>query len=146
MPKLYNHEGSWQIPGQQDRKARRVDVPSSPAELAAWLNDRNVTADETAALAFASEALAVTGRGPLTDDELGAERLYSSTKGGGKALALARETIADLADRPPAGPRVPGVCDSCGRLAAATVPKVNGTKPEFCLVTAVKFKLRICSR
>jgi hypothetical protein len=39
-----NHNTGWQIPGQQDRKAQRVDVPSSPAELAAWLNERHVTA------------------------------------------------------------------------------------------------------
>lgn len=44
MAKLY-HNGQvegWQIPGQQDSKARRVDVPSSPADLAAWLNVRRV--------------------------------------------------------------------------------------------------------
>jgi hypothetical protein len=42
--KLY-HNGTtegWQIPGQQDKKAERIDVPSSPADLAAWLNHRRV--------------------------------------------------------------------------------------------------------
>jgi hypothetical protein len=42
MPKLYHHAASWQVPGRQDRKATRVDVPSQPAELAAWLNARRV--------------------------------------------------------------------------------------------------------
>jgi hypothetical protein len=44
MPKLYHHAGSWQLPGQQDRQAKRVDVPNVPAELAAWLNARRVPA------------------------------------------------------------------------------------------------------
>jgi hypothetical protein len=42
--KLY-HNGQlegWQIPGKQDKRADRFDVPSSPAELAAWLNHRRV--------------------------------------------------------------------------------------------------------
>lgn len=44
MTKLYfNLEGRWQIPGQQDPQAERVDVPNPPAELAAWLNDRNAS-------------------------------------------------------------------------------------------------------
>jgi hypothetical protein len=42
MPKLYHHADAWQVPGRQDRKAKRVDVPSSPPELAAWLNSRRV--------------------------------------------------------------------------------------------------------
>jgi hypothetical protein len=42
MPKLYHHQSAWQIPGQQDRKATRVDVPNAPAALAAWLNSRRV--------------------------------------------------------------------------------------------------------
>jgi hypothetical protein len=50
MTKLYHGpEGQgWQIPGQQDRKAARLDVPSSPADLAAWLNERAVPADPAA--------------------------------------------------------------------------------------------------
>lgn len=42
MTKLYHAAGTWQIPGQQDKKAERVDVPNPPAELAAWLNSRRV--------------------------------------------------------------------------------------------------------
>lgn len=42
MTKLYHGNGAWQVPGQQEKGAERVDVPSSPAELAAWLNDRGV--------------------------------------------------------------------------------------------------------
>lgn len=45
MPKLYHHEGRWLVPGQQDRKAARVDVPASPPDLAAWLNERDVRPD-----------------------------------------------------------------------------------------------------
>jgi hypothetical protein len=44
MPKLY-HNGQlegWQIPGAQDKRAKRIDIPSSPPELAAWLNHRRV--------------------------------------------------------------------------------------------------------
>lgn len=44
MTKLYSNDaGAWQVPGKQDKKAERVDVPSSPEELAAWLNERRVT-------------------------------------------------------------------------------------------------------
>jgi hypothetical protein len=61
MPKLYYSLGRasdpelsdpWQVPGKQDKKAERVDVPGSPDDLAAWLNARRVpvapcnTADE----------------------------------------------------------------------------------------------------
>ena len=46
MPKLYHHEGRWQVPGQQDRKAARVEVPTSPEPLAAWLNGRHVATGE----------------------------------------------------------------------------------------------------
>lgn len=42
MPKLYHHAGSWQLPGKQDRKAERVDVPDRAPELCAWLNARRV--------------------------------------------------------------------------------------------------------
>lgn len=37
--KLYrNSEGRYQVPGQQDRKAERVDIPTDSAGLAAFLN------------------------------------------------------------------------------------------------------------
>jgi hypothetical protein len=42
MPKLYHSAGSWQLPGKQDKKAERVDVPDRAPELAAWLNARRV--------------------------------------------------------------------------------------------------------
>lgn len=44
MPKLY-HSGQlegWQVPGKQDKHAERIDVPSAPEQLAAWLNHRRV--------------------------------------------------------------------------------------------------------
>lgn len=44
MPKLYHNGQAWQVPGQQDNGATRVDVPTSPAEAAAWLNARAVPA------------------------------------------------------------------------------------------------------
>lgn len=40
--KLYHNGSAWQLPGQQDKAAKRADVPNSPADLAAWLNDRRV--------------------------------------------------------------------------------------------------------
>ena len=42
MPKLYHNGHAWQVPGQQDAGATRVDVPTSPADAAAWLNARRV--------------------------------------------------------------------------------------------------------
>lgn len=43
MTKLYHDAGEgWQIPGQQSKAAERIDVPNPPAELAAWLNARQV--------------------------------------------------------------------------------------------------------
>lgn len=42
--KLY-HNGEpegWQVPGKQNRKAERIDVPTTPVEAAAWLNARDV--------------------------------------------------------------------------------------------------------
>jgi hypothetical protein len=43
--KLYYLAGDWQLPGSQDRHAIRVEIPSSPAELRAWLSARNVPAE-----------------------------------------------------------------------------------------------------
>ncbi len=42
MPKLYFHLRDWIVPGQQPKGASRVDIPSNPVELAAWLNHRRV--------------------------------------------------------------------------------------------------------
>lgn len=44
MPKLYHNGAHWQVPGQQDKTAERVDVPASPVDLAAWLEARRVPA------------------------------------------------------------------------------------------------------
>jgi hypothetical protein len=77
MTKLYHGpEGQgWQIPGQQERKAARVDVPNGPAELAAWLNERRVTAelpsepiDRAAELEDHAGDAAAYVRGPKTKD------------------------------------------------------------------------------
>jgi hypothetical protein len=50
----------WQVPGKQDKKAERVDVPGSPAELAAWLNVRGVPL---------AEAQRTAGERPEPSDE-----------------------------------------------------------------------------
>lgn len=52
MTKLYHDNQRWQVPGQQGRGASREDVPSSPEQLAAWLNARNVprSAEQSAGL------------------------------------------------------------------------------------------------
>jgi hypothetical protein len=42
MTKLYHDKGAWVIPGNQERGAERVDVPSAPQALADWLNYRRV--------------------------------------------------------------------------------------------------------
>lgn len=42
MPKLYHEAGQWLVPGHQSKRATRVDIPSSPPELADWLNMRKV--------------------------------------------------------------------------------------------------------
>lgn len=43
--KLYNHQGQWQLPGQQDKKAAKLDVPTSAPDLCAFLNARQVSFD-----------------------------------------------------------------------------------------------------
>jgi hypothetical protein len=40
MPKLYFEDDRWVVPGQQTRAAVRHDIPSTPTELADWLNNR----------------------------------------------------------------------------------------------------------
>lgn len=32
----------WQIPGQQDKHASRVEIPTTPVALCQWLNERRV--------------------------------------------------------------------------------------------------------
>lgn len=44
MTKLYHDGTAWQVPGKQAKHAARIDVPRSPAELAAWMNARGVPA------------------------------------------------------------------------------------------------------
>ena len=45
MPKLYLQNGTCIVPGSQDRTAVRHDIPAVPAELAAWLNEREIPAN-----------------------------------------------------------------------------------------------------
>jgi hypothetical protein len=105
MPKLY-HNGQlegWQIPGQQDPKASRVHVPSSPADLAAWLNHRRV--GPTGAAAEQERRLEEFDDAPSVDELLEA---------------------ADRAERQ--RPKVAGVCDSCGRSAAGALKLAQGNE------------------
>jgi hypothetical protein len=104
MPKLYHHAGSWQLPGQQDKKAERVDVPGQPAELAAWLNSRRVP----------REGDAFDGLVPCN--------------------TAAHELLDELRQEEPEtqlsgrfdGPRVAGFCDACGRSAAGSLKLAQG--------------------
>lgn len=43
MPKLYYQDDNWVVPGHQHKTAVRHDIPSTPAELADWLNSRDAT-------------------------------------------------------------------------------------------------------
>lgn len=95
MTKLYHDAESWIVPGQQGKGATRADVPISPPELAAWLNDRRVPIEPGAGADVAPCNTAA--------DEL-----------------LEQDLDPQLA-RPPSGPRVAGHCDSCGRSAAGTL-------------------------
>jgi hypothetical protein len=105
MPKLY-HNGQlegWQTPGKQDKHAARIDVPSSPEELAAWLNHRRVGPSGAAAEA---ERQAEPFEGFEADLELHAERqLASAAESAGnpnrcavcKSRLIATEAGADKA-------------------------------------------------
>jgi hypothetical protein len=105
MTKLYHGpEGfGWQVPGQQERKATRVDIPSAPAELAEWLNVRWVQRDP---------------QEPTLADVLDLERAKQREEG-----------IELTTEHPPcqfAGPKVPGKCDACGRSAEGALKLARG--------------------
>lgn len=42
--KLYHNGDVWQLPGKQDKKAIKVEVPTAAADLAEFLNARHVPA------------------------------------------------------------------------------------------------------
>jgi hypothetical protein len=42
MAKLYYDDRRWVVPGKQGRAAVRVDIPSNPDALAAWLSEHDV--------------------------------------------------------------------------------------------------------
>lgn len=133
MTKLYHGpEGQgWQIPGAQDRKAARVDVPSSPAELAAWLNERHVWAK---ARVIDREQIGLTGESPdLTWDELeslGAGEASCNTAAGGAVL-----TAADVAKvnggRPSFLPDLTADEIERRRMALGQCPKCGTVKPNW---------------
>ena len=45
MPKLYNENDQWVVPGKQGSHSIRQDVPSVPSDLCAWLNERRVPSE-----------------------------------------------------------------------------------------------------
>lgn len=100
MTKLYHGpEGfGWQIPGKQEKKATKVEVPNAPAELADWLNDRWVQPDRS---------------DPSLAELLQLEDIRD------------REHEPQLAGEPKR-PKVPGHCDACGRSSAGTLKLAIG--------------------
>jgi hypothetical protein len=44
MKLYFEHTGGghWELPGQQPKGASRVDIPSTPVAMVAWLNERRV--------------------------------------------------------------------------------------------------------
>jgi hypothetical protein len=115
MPKLYHNSARWQVPGQQDKTAERIDVPASPAELAAWLDARGVpphagTSRLTVSPAFAADTaelidvIDASAAKHEASDRCGAcSRLLVATERGAELLRNGREAeaIAEwLADAP----------------------------------------------
>lgn len=111
MPKLYYQKGAWEIPGQQDRHATRVDVPNSPAELAAWLNARNVQAITGDVAELARE------RDLQRSIDVEADQRHHEDPLG---LELER----------PRSSRVPGFCDACGQSSAGKLKLSQGADVE----------------
>lgn len=92
----------WEIPGQQARKAERLDVPTTPVSLAAWLNERCVPADPGGALVISGEPLSIDGL---------------------------EERLQQLASEP-RKPMAPGFCPECGLSRAGTVKLAQGEDIE----------------
>jgi hypothetical protein len=111
MTKLYHGpEGfGWQVPGQQERKATRVDVPNAPAELAEWLNVRWVQREPqepTLADVLDLERAKQREEGELAGDEQLEPQLSSARR----------------------GPMVPGKCDACGRSPEGALKLQRGAE------------------
>jgi hypothetical protein len=132
MPKLYYSvqrasdpalADPWQVPGQQDKKAERVDVPAAPAELAAWLNSRRVplAGDAFDGLVPANEAAR----------ELLAGLRAPGTAGEQTGAVL---TSADVdrvnASRPSFMPRLDADEIERRRIAMRQCPKCGGSRAE----------------
>lgn len=114
--KLY-HNGKgegWQIPGQQDKGATRVDVPNSPADLCAWLNARRVPAAE----------LHVWQTGGQGTD--GANLLHHVAD----ELEPLNDAAAELLEEVRRLPRAPGFCDACGQSSAGKLKLSQGADVE----------------
>lgn len=102
MPKLYHNGTSWQLPGQQDKTALRFDVPGSPAELAAWLNDRHVPVAVDGGFTWLDDAppaptdeAPIASTGPIAGDPSRCAackaRTIVATEAGAGKLAISRE-------------------------------------------------------
>lgn len=122
--KLY-HNGEpegWQIPGKQDRKAERIDVPSSPADLAAWLNVRDVSPRATPHGIMAPELEDFTAQD--REDHTGDAAAYLR---GPIAGAVITEAEVDRvnASRPTFLPRLDAAEIERRRMALDRCPKCN---------------------
>lgn len=104
MKLYYNPQAAsgerWELPGQQAKKADRVDVPDRAPDLAAWLNGRQVLRDAWSVAGLTIEPQLASG-----------PELWPGE---------AAEHAAADASGPSAAAKVPGHCDACGRSAAGT--------------------------
>jgi hypothetical protein len=115
MPKLYHQAMGWTVPGKQDRNATRVDIPSNPELLAAWLNEREVPPHRTTGVVQVED---FTGYQQLAD-----ERRYHEQLGGS---AETFEEIAKIETAKRA--KVEGHCDACGRSADGALKLARGNE------------------
>lgn len=117
MPKLYRENGLWVVPGQQGKKAERVDIPSTPAELAAWLNVR----EQQQEIAPEVEQPPVPQNGSVACPRC--KMLPGLAERSAKALAeraITEERIRWIAEEADPG--------TLGRLAAAVAERFNNLK------------------
>lgn len=67
--KLYHNGDVWQVPGKQDKKAIKVEVPTASADLADFLNDRNAKPFPV----FEAESVASDAPGLTTPEKIEAQ-------------------------------------------------------------------------
>lgn len=119
MTKLYHGPAGqgWQVPGEQDRKAARVDVPNSPGDLASWLNARRVPREQ------------------LTDEQLVASILSHNDEpppqlASDGVVITEAEAAKVNASRPPFLPRLSAEEIEARRMAEGKCPKCGGGLPR----------------